>query len=88
MLANGLTHLIISSIAAIQVFEEIYVMTEGKPNHASSTMVHMLYETSFDINAGRLDFGYASAMGVILFAMLIIFTSLALWLTRRAEERA
>jgi putative chitobiose transport system permease protein len=80
--------MIISAIAAIQVFEEIYVMTEGKPDHASSTIVHMLYETSFDINQGRLDFGYASAMGVLLFGLLVVFTSLSLWVTRRSEERA
>lgn len=80
--------MIISSISAIQVFEEIYVMTKGKPDHASSTIVHMLYESSFDLESGRLDFGYASAMGVILFALLVVFTSLSLWLSRRSEEKA
>lgn len=79
---------IISSIAALQVFEEIYVMTRGRPLHSSSTIVHMIWETAFDTAEGRLDMGYASAMGVVLFGLLLLFTAAALRLTRRAEERA
>jgi putative chitobiose transport system permease protein len=80
--------MIISSIAALQVFEEIYMMTQGGPLHSSSTVVFMIWGSAFDTREGRLDMGYASAMGVVLFLVLIGFTATALWVTRRAEERA
>jgi putative chitobiose transport system permease protein len=79
---------IISAVAALQVFEEIYIMTRGRPLHSSSTVVHLIWETALDRNEGRGDMGYASAMGVLLFGLLVAFTASALWVTRRAEERA
>ena len=63
-------------------------MTRGNPLHASATVVFMVWESALDTQAGRLDLGYASAMGVVLFALLVVFTSASLWLTRRAEETA
>ncbi len=67
---------ILSSIAALQVFEEIYVMTRGKFD--TSTLVYEIYETGFDMQAGGgLEMGYACAMGVVLFAMVFTFTAFA-----------
>jgi len=57
---------IISSISAMKVFVEIYVMTQGGPLNSSMTVVYYIYQKAFE----NLDLGYASACGVIL--MLII----------------
>lgn len=79
--------MVISSIAALQVFEEVYMMTRGGPLHASATVVFMIWEAGFDTQAGSPNMGYAAAMGVVLFALLLGFTATALWLSRRLEER-
>lgn len=59
--------LVMSSIAATKVFEEIYVLTGGGPYGSSRTLVYYIYETAFD----NLKMGYASAMGFVLFLILL-----------------
>lgn len=61
---------IMSSIAAMKVFEEIYVMTGGGPLHSSETLVFYIYTQAFE----RLNMGYASAAGVILFLLTLVFS--------------
>jgi len=61
---------IMSSIAAMKVFEEIYVMTGGGPLHSSETLVFYIYTHAFE----RLEMGYASAAGVILFLLTLVFS--------------
>jgi putative chitobiose transport system permease protein len=61
---------IMSSISAMKVFEEIYVMTGGGPLNSSKTLVFYIYEEAFD----KLQMGYASAAGVILFVITLIFS--------------
>lgn len=76
---------IISSIAALQVFEEIFIMTEGKPLHSTSTLVFNIYKTGFD-PIGDLRMGYASAQGVVLFFMVLSFTYLSMKFLSRGEQ--
>ncbi|MUV39015.1 putative ABC transporter permease protein AmyD [Lentibacillus sp. JNUCC-1] len=63
---------IMSSIAAMKVFEEIYIMTGGGPLHSSETLVFYIYTEAFD----RLNMGYASAAGVILFLLTLILSAI------------
>ena len=59
---------ILSAIAAMKVFEEIYVMAPGGgPANSTKTLVYYLYETGFE----KLEMGYAAAIGVVLF--LVVF---------------
>ncbi len=58
--------LVIYTILAFQVFERVYVMTNGGgPNNATITIVQLVYSTAFQF--GR--YGLASAMAVVLFIM-------------------
>src|SRR5699024_12294163 len=61
---------IMSSINAMKVFEEIYVMTGGGTLHSSETLVFLIYNEAF----GNLDMGYASAAGVILFLLTLVLS--------------
>ena len=64
---------IISSISALQVFEEIYIMTKGQLNTA--TLVYQIFDTGLSMeHGGQLEMGYACAMGVVLFILLFIFS--------------
>jgi putative chitobiose transport system permease protein len=58
---------IMSSIAAMKVFEEVYVMTQGGPLDSSKTLVYYLYESAFE----EFEMGYASAIGVVLFVFTL-----------------
>ncbi len=53
---------VISSISAMKVFVEIYVMTQGGPMNSTKTIVYYIYQKAFE----NLDIGLASACGIIL----------------------
>jgi putative chitobiose transport system permease protein len=59
---------VISSISAMKIFEEVYVMSRGGPANSTKTIVYYLYEKGFS----SLEMGYASAIGVVLFAIVFV----------------
>jgi putative chitobiose transport system permease protein len=69
---------VMSSIGAMKVFEEVYVMTQGGPLDSTKTLVFYLYEAAF------VDFemGYAAAIGVVLFVMTLVLSLINLRLLR------
>ncbi|MCQ0021726.1 sugar ABC transporter permease, partial [Streptomyces somaliensis DSM 40738] len=62
--------LVIEAIGAFQVFDAMYVMTAGGPVRASYSLVYLLYDTGFKF----FDFGYASALGLVLFLVVLVFS--------------
>ena len=60
----------ISSISAMKVFVEIYVMTKGGPLDASKTIVYYIYERAFE----NLDLGIASAASVLLLLIVLVLS--------------
>jgi putative chitobiose transport system permease protein len=72
---------IISAIASMKIFEEVYIMSKGGPANSTKTVVYYLYEKGFD----SLEMGYASAIGVVLF--LAIFTISVLTVKAIAPSR-
>ena len=68
----------LSIIGGLQIFEEPFILTNGKggSDQAVMTSAVYLYRMAFDFN----DFGGASAMSWILFAVVALLT----WLTNRA----
>jgi putative chitobiose transport system permease protein len=61
---------VMSSISAMKVFEEIYVMTQGGPLDSSKTLVFYIYQSAFE----EFEMGYAAATGVVLFAITLVFS--------------
>ncbi len=72
--------LVISSIGALKVFDELYVVAKGAAAE-SKTAVPLIYETAFEGG----NFGMASAVGVCLFLVLLAFSLVNLRLTREAD---
>lgn len=62
--------LIIALIGAFQVFDSMYVLTEGGPGDATRTVVMYLYREAF----GNFNMGYAATMAVALFAIILTLT--------------
>jgi multiple sugar transport system permease protein len=65
---------LISFIQALQLFDPIYVLTQGGPAGATTTAVYYIYETAFEF----LQLGYASALSVVLFLIILVFSLLQL----------
>lgn len=59
---------VVLSIGSFQVFEAVYLLTNGGPSYATTTLVFLIYESGFRY----FDFGMASAQAVVLFVMIVI----------------
>lgn len=78
---------VISIIHAFQAFDLVYVLTgrNGGPETGTYVFGIMLFQHAFAF----LEFGYASALAWVMFAILLVLTVLQLRLTRRrGEERS
>jgi multiple sugar transport system permease protein len=74
--------LLLQVVATMQVFTEPYVMTGGGPDDSTVTVLLLLYRYAFVYN----DFGSASAMSLLLFVALGVFSVAYVRLTRRVES--
>jgi len=80
---------VISIIHAFQAFDLVYVLTgrNGGPETATYVLGIMLFQHAFAF----LEFGYASALAWVMFAILLVLTVVQLRLARRRtaqEERS
>jgi multiple sugar transport system permease protein len=62
--------LVTGVITSFQVFISVYLMTQGGPNFATTTIAYLIYQTAFSF----YDFGLASAQSFILAIMIIIIS--------------
>jgi putative chitobiose transport system permease protein len=69
---------VISSISAMKVFEEVYIMTQGGPLNHSKTVVYYVYERAFQ----DLEINYSSAIGLVLFIFILILSLINLRISR------
>jgi ABC-type sugar transport system permease subunit len=74
--------LILSVIYSFHVFDLIFVMTGGGPGFSTTMLVQYVYRAAFVTS----EFGYASAMGLVLYAVILIFTVLQWRFSRQAEN--
>ncbi len=63
---------ILSIINSFQVFDLVYIMTEGGPGSSTNVLVFRIYQEGFKYTR----FGYASAMAYFLFLVIFIITLL------------
>lgn len=68
----------ILTINSLQVFDLVYVMTNGGPLFTTDTLVTMMFREGFT----NFDIGYASAIAWVLFAMIMLLSALQLRLFR------
>jgi ABC-type sugar transport system permease subunit len=70
---------VIFMIGALQVFDTIIVLTQGGPGDSSRSIVMYIYEQAFQ----RFDMGYAAALSMTLFVIIMILTLLQFRLSNR-----
>ncbi len=71
--------LIMVTIRALRIFDQVYVMTGGGPLDSTKVAVLYIYEVGFTFQRA----GYASAMAMILFGIILIITLLQFRVTRQ-----
>ena len=70
---------VMAIISALQVFDQPYVLTRGGPGDSTRTVVMVIYESAFR----QLEFGRASAIGLVLMVLIMLITALQFRLARR-----
>lgn len=69
---------IITVVGSLEVFAQIDVLTGGGPGSSTTVLVYYLFQQAFRFN----EFGYASAISVLLFVIVLALTLLQ-WQSRR-----
>ena len=63
--------LVITTINSFQCFALIQLLTSGGPNNSTQTIMYYIYYEAFKLNR----YGYGSAMGVVLAAIIAVFSA-------------
>jgi multiple sugar transport system permease protein len=77
--------IVLQSISFLRTFAPVLAMTtqgDGGPLNSTTTVVLRIYREAFQ----RLDMGYASALTVLLFAIILVVTILQIRLTTRTTN--
>ncbi len=75
-------NIVIAMLRTFKQFDLIFAMTGGGPGNASETISLMIYKESFT----NYNAGYASAMGVVLFLIIVVLSLIQLSIFRKAED--
>ncbi|MEL4503308.1 sugar ABC transporter permease [Luteococcus sp. H138] len=70
---------VMAIIAALQIFDQPYVLTKGGPGDSTRTAVMVIYQSAFQ----ELQFGLAAAIGLVLMLIIMLVT----WLQFRLSKR-
>ncbi len=69
---------IITVVGAFQIFDPMYIMTNGGPGTATLSIVLYIYQTGFQ----SFQMGYASTLALIVFIVIMLLTILQLTISR------
>lgn len=74
--------LVLLTVQSFKVFDLIVVMTGGGPGRATLVLSQQIY------NKGIVDgeFGYASAISLVLFLLVLVITLTQFWFNKRGEQ--
>jgi len=74
--------LIMLIIDAFNVFEAVYIMTQGGPSGSTNTMLYYIYDQAFSL----YRMGYSSALSWVLFLIVFILTLIQFKVRKKAAE--
>ena len=70
-LKNTLVYVFISNtIYSLKMFTQVYMLTQGGPAGATTTLVYLMYQEGFTNNR----VGYTSAMAVVFFLIVLVIS--------------
>ncbi len=71
--------MIVTFIGAFQVFDPMFILTDGGPGHSTESVVLYVYRQAFQ----RFDVGYASAIAIVVFVVIATLSVIQFRLSRR-----
>jgi multiple sugar transport system permease protein len=74
-----LFNLVVGIINSFQIFAIVLIMTDGGPQNATLMAVLYIYRNGFQF----FKMGYAAALSWLLFLIIVGFTAIQFWLSRR-----
>ncbi|SNS32008.1 carbohydrate ABC transporter permease [Tropicimonas sediminicola] len=75
--------MVITVVGSLKVFDHIYLMTEGGPENGTLVLAFYIYEQAFEF----FHVGYAAALAVILFLLIVLLTITQVILKQRGGAR-
>ena len=69
-------------IGSLQVFDIVFTLTDGGPNHTTETLVTYVYNRAFD-SGNRM--GYATAISEVLFLIIMVLTLVQYRIMKKTE---
>ena len=77
------TLLILQIISVFQIMYEPMVLTKGGPDNASLSLMQLMWQYAF---GGSMDYGKASAVAVIVTAILLVMTAIYSYFNRKESD--
>jgi multiple sugar transport system permease protein len=82
MISPTMLFIVITGInGAFQVFDSAYIISKGTGGPADSTLFYNLY--LYNRAFGQLQMGYASALAWVLFAIIMMFTGIQIYASKK-----
>ena len=75
---------VIAIIANFQVFDTVYVLTQGGPNESTSTLVWFIWKRMFQFQ----ETGQAYAAAVLLLGIVLVLTAISFLMLGGRRRRA
>ncbi|MFC4101339.1 carbohydrate ABC transporter permease [Paenibacillus xanthanilyticus] len=72
---------VMSIINSFQVFDTVYLMTQGGPARSTSVLVYYIFQNAFQY----FRMGYASAMAYVLFFIVLLITFIQFWRQKKVS---
>jgi multiple sugar transport system permease protein len=72
----------VTTILAFRLFDQVYILTKGGPNEATTTVMYQAVTTAFDEN----NVGRGAAITVVFFAIVLTITLVQRLLLREERE--
>jgi multiple sugar transport system permease protein len=73
---------VLQVIASLKVFDQMYIMTAGGPNFATRSILELVYDEGFT----NYRVGYASALSMLFFIVVLAVSAIWFWLVRNQER--
>jgi multiple sugar transport system permease protein len=73
---------LLTTLGTLRIFDMVWLMTQGGPEHATETVATDIYSTAFRF----LQVGYAQAMAMILLVVILLLTVVEYRLLNRRAE--
>jgi ABC-type sugar transport system permease subunit len=84
LLAPSFTvNVVLTTIGCLKLFDQVYAMTRGGPGYTTHSVATMIFQLGFGPSS---QWGYGTAMSLVLFLFILVLTSIQVSLLRRRER--